>query len=282
MLHGWASRRSGQWEQSVNSMEQALRLDPRAVFNWVEFSQTLNYLHRFEASRQALLEANRLDPTNFYVKLQASDLAINAEGDIDTALRVTTGVQHTGEPISIPVYVEIRQLARQFEEALVAAQAMPEAVEVQRAKILVREELLAMTHFLAGEREAAKEAADAAWFRLQNMRQTLGDDYRILHAEVTVAALRGDPPESLKERIERAIDARPSDAVEEMIQDWEISRALGLAGMAEEVTSWLSTRLEAPSFYTARRVTLDPAFDTVREDLAFATMLERQLRGDSG
>jgi tetratricopeptide (TPR) repeat protein len=282
MMRGWASRRNGQWEQALDSMEQALRLDPRVAFNWVEFAQTLGYLHRYEAARQALREAQNLDPANFFVKTLISDLALNDRGDLETALSATTGLQHSGEPNSIQFFVEPRLMAGRFEEALAAIRAMPDTLEVHRSRIHLREEMMALTHFLAGQPEAARAAADAAWFRLQNLRQASGEDYRILHAEAMVAALRGESPELIRERIERATAARPVDAVENVLHDWELARALALAGMAEDATRWLASRLDAPSYLTAERITLDPVFDSVRDDLAFSAMLKDKLREDRG
>ena len=282
MLRGWASRRDGQWEQALDSMEHALRLDPRVTFNWVEFGQTLGYLHRYEAARQALAQARNLDPADFYVKTLTADLALNGRGDLETALSATTGIQLSGEPHSIQQFVDPRLMARRFEEALAAVRAMPDALEVHRARITFREELMAMTHFLAGRPEEARAAADAAWFRLQNLRQSMGEDYRILHAEAIVAGLRGESPQSLRERVESAARARPVDAVEGILLDWDLARVFGLAGMAEDAVRWLAPRLEAPSYATTERVALDPAFDAVRDDLAFAAMLERHQSGDRG
>ena len=282
MLHGWASRRAGKWEQALDSMEEALRLDPRSVFHWVEYSQTLNYLHRYEAAQTGMVEARKLDPANPFVTVQISDQALSSAGDVDTALRVTTGLQHTDQPFSTQVFVEVRQFAKQYDTALEAARAMPEDQEIHRSRIQVREELVAMTLRLAGRREEARAAADAAWFRLQNLRQTLGDDYRILHAEAIVAVLRDEEPDSIRRRIDQAVLARPADAVEEMIHDWELSRALGIAGMTEDLVRLLGSGLDAPSVMTVPRIDIDPAFDAVRDDLALATLLNGKRREGQG
>ncbi len=114
MWRGWASRRNGQWEQALESMENALRIDPRVAYNRVEYAQTLQYLHRFEATGQAVQQAIDLEPTNYWVKAQAALFAIIAHGDLTTALRVTTGIQHGGEPNSIPIFVEPRLMDRAF------------------------------------------------------------------------------------------------------------------------------------------------------------------------
>jgi len=275
MLRGWASRRDGQWEQAVESMENALRLDPRVTFNWVEYAQTLAYLHRFEASNQAIKAAQKLDPTNFWVKSFESDLAINGFGDVSEALRVTTGLQHSGEPSSMLVYITPRVMDGRFEEALKAARNMPDSLEIYRSRIQLREEWLAQIHHLAGNAQESRAAADAAWFRLQGLREQLGEDYRILHAEAILSVLRDESREMIRERVHNAIKARPQDAVENILNDYELARVFGMAGMIEDTVTWLAPRLAAPSYMTVETVRLDPAFDAVRDDLAFSALLER-------
>ncbi len=275
MMHGWASRRAGLWDQAIDSMEEALRLDPRVTFNWVEYGQTLGYLHRYEAEGQALRKAQALDPTSFWVKAQEADLALTSRGDLDTALRVTTGVQHSGEPNSITAFVTPRLMAGRFDEALEAVTNMPDALEIQRSRIQLREEWLALIHFLAGRPEDARAAADAGWFRLQSLRERLGDDYRILQAEANLAVFREESPAQLRARIDQFVARRPPDAVEEILFDLEVARLFGLAGMAADTVAFLSPRLAAPSYVTARYLDLDPAFDAIRDDVAFASLLER-------
>ena len=241
----------------------------------MEYSQTLSYLQRYEAADLALRTAAELDPTNYWVKDGQQFISILAHGDLKTALRVTTGVQYSGEPSSIQSFVYPRLMEGRFDESLEAARNMPNELEIQRARIQLREEWLAVIHHLAGNPDESKAAADAAWFRLQGLRDRLGEDYRILHAEVIIAALRGDAPEVIRDRLERAVAARPTDAVEKILGDYEMARALGLAGMTEDVVAWIGPRLASPSVFSVDRMILDPAFDQVRDDLAFSALLER-------
>ena len=48
MWKGWASRRAGLWEQAIDSMLMAVKLNPRVVINLIETGQTLGYLGRYE------------------------------------------------------------------------------------------------------------------------------------------------------------------------------------------------------------------------------------------
>ncbi|MEM1413185.1 MAG: CDC27 family protein [Pseudomonadota bacterium] len=275
MWHAWASRRDGQWEQALESIENALRLDPRVVFNWIEYSQTLGYLHQWEGALQAVRRAQNIDPGSFWSKFQESSLLLRHTGDLEAAVRTTAGLQHIGEPLSLESYINPRLAAGRFQEALAVVENMPPDLETQRARIRLREEYLALIHFHAGDQAASRTAADAAWFRLQGLRERLGEDYRILHAEVMIAALRGETREALMERIEQVLEQRPVDAVESLIHDYELAQALALAGFGEDAASWLEPRFETPSDFTVVRLELDPAFNAVRGDPAFASLMER-------
>jgi len=275
MWRGWASRRDGQWEQALASMENALRLDPRVAYNWIEYSQTLSYLHRWEGADQALGRARAIDPANFWTKAQESYFALTRRGDVNAALSASAGLQHSGEPISLQTFVQPRLAAGRFDEALEAVDGMSENQEIRRSRIQLREEWRALVLHCAGQRKAASDAADAAWFRLQGLRDRLGEDYRILHAEVVVAALRGEAPDALRARLERAVAARPDDAVEQLLHDFELAQALAIAGLAEETAAWLEPRFTPPNDFTVTRLELDPVFDAVRDDVAFASLLER-------
>lgn len=66
MWRGWVSRRAGLWDQAVQSMQQALKLNPRVHYNWHEYALTLLYLHRYDESRLAIEKARAIDPDNFW------------------------------------------------------------------------------------------------------------------------------------------------------------------------------------------------------------------------
>ena len=103
----------------------------------------------------------------------------------------------------------------------------------------------------------------------------MGDDYRLLHAQVMVAALRGENSDSLLQRIDLAMAARPKDAVEELIADYELAQALALSGDPDAVVEFIAPRLSPPGIFTPPYLELDPAFDAVRDDLAFNSLLEQ-------
>lgn len=274
MWHGWASRRNGQWEQALRSFRTALDLNPRVHFNWVEYGFTNLYLQDFEEAERALQQARELDINSHWTKGLQAQLAL-ATGDIGAAVRATTGGQHGEEIDFFGAYLNSRTLARRFEEALEAARNMREAFEVQRQLIFPREARVAEIQFLMGEHEQAVDAARAAMFRLNGLRQQLGEDYRVLHAEAMMSPILGEPGATLLERIEKARAAAPLDAVTLFQREYEVSRALAMAGMAAEATQTLDAVLSGPNHTPPVYVDADPAFDGIREQTEFIEMLGR-------
>jgi len=275
MFHGWASRRAGLWDQAVDSMKHALRLDPRVAFNWVEYGGTLTYLHRFDEAREAYASAMELDPSSFWTKTDLAELEILEKGDVDAAVRLTTGAQHTGDFGFLSGFFRARLADRRFEEALEAAQAMPATLEINRQVILLKEDMAARILFFMGREEEARASADAAWFRLRGLRDRLGDDYRISMAEAFLAAIRGQSADEVEARIEQVLLTRPEDAVEEMRFSYQFARVYAMAGMAKKAVEQLEPGFEPPSETSVHRIDLDPAFDGIRDNPEFIAMMER-------
>jgi TolB-like protein/cytochrome c-type biogenesis protein CcmH/NrfG len=276
LWHAWASRRAGLWDQSLASLKEALRLNPRVVLSWVELATTLSLLHRYDEATEAAASARNLAPDNFIAKATAANVAIAGFGDVDAAIRLTTGAQQTQEYDNLAAYLEARLAGDRFDEVLETAQAMDESLEVQRQLILLREDLMAQVHHFMGNTEASRAAADAAWFRLQTLRDSLGDDYRILLAEARIAALRGAPAGELQTRVERARNERPFDGLETPRTDFEASRVFALAGLANHAIALLEPLFTSPGPVTTFTIEVDPAFDDIRDDPGFVAMMEGQ------
>ena len=275
MWHGWASRRAGLWNQALESMEHALRLNPRVSFNWTEYAGTLAYLHRFDEAREAYQKARELDPDSFWPKTGLGGLELSATGDAALAVRLSIGAQHAEEPNHFTAYIQARLADRRFDEALEAVRNMRAELEIQRQTINLREGLSALILSHSGRQEEARAAADAAWFRLQGLREQLGDDYRVSHAEAFMGPIRGDSPEQLRERVAHVEATRPADEVEGLRFRYEYASIFAMAGMVEDAVAQLEPEFEPPSEVTVHRIELDPAFDRIRERAEFLEMLGR-------
>ncbi|KAA9131340.1 hypothetical protein F3N42_08435 [Marinihelvus fidelis] len=271
----WASRRGDQWEQTVDAYRQGLRLDPRIAHYWGDYGLTLTLLHRYDEAMAAHARARALEPDSHLLRALEALTVLQATGNTEAAIGLSTGAQHTTEWDNIDTYIAVRLAADRFEEALATIQKMDARMEVQRQLIALREDQAAQVYHFMGDFEASSAAADAAWFRLQGLRETLGEDYRILLAEARVSALRGEVGEPLQRRVTGALDAQPPDGVESKRVALEAARIYAMADMGDDAVSLLEPLFQPPSLVSVHTVGTDPAFDGIRESPAFIAMMER-------
>lgn len=275
MWRGWASRRAGLWDQTLQSMKMALKLNPRVHFNWHEYALTEMYLHHYEDAKKAAQQALELDPSSFWGKTTMAKILLQEKGDVEPANQLTIGVQHSDEYDIFEVYLAVRLMSRRYDEALKAARNLPGNLEIQRDRIVLREAVSAMVLHFMGRQEEAKLAADAAQFRLTGLRSELGNDYRMDLAEAMIGALRGISTEEINALISSSIATRPNDELAGFQMQNMYARIYGIAGMAAEAIEMLKPIFLPPSETSIYTVDLDPAFDGIRDNPEFVALLEQ-------
>ena len=275
MWRAYVSRRSGLWEQAQQSMQEALKLDPRVVLNWQEYALTLLYMHRYEEARSAVMQALALDPDSFAVKATMARIVLQESGDTQTATGLSIGTHHSSEFDIFEAYMLANVLAGHYDEALDAARNLPDELEIQRGRIILREDWAAQVLKFMGREDEARQAANAALFRLKAIRSDVGEDYRIDLAEARISAIRGDGADIVGALIQKSMASRPADDLAAFEFKNEYARIYAIAGMAPEAIEMLEPVMQPPSQTSVFTLDLDPAFDGIRDDPAFVAMMQQ-------
>ncbi len=275
MWRGWVSRRAGLWEQALESMQQALKLNPRVHFNWHEYALTFMYMHRYEDANIAVKKARELDPDSFWGKTTQAQIVVQEKGDVQTAVQQTIGVQHGDDVNFYETFMLVNIMAKRFDEALTVARGFSDEFEVQRGDIKFREDWAAQILHFMGRRDEAMQAANAALFRLRGLRTRLGEDYRIDLAEARVSAIQGADPDTIRTMVQKSRLSKPADDLAEFEYELEYARIFGITGMTSEAIEILKSILQAPSKTSVHTVDLDPAFDAIRYSPDFIALLKR-------
>ncbi len=275
MWRAYVSRRAGLWEQAVQSMQKALKLNPRVHIDWQEYSTTTMYLHRYEEAHYAAMQARALKPDSFWGKLAVARVAVQASGDISTAMKLMVGAQHSDDfdVIEFQIYAYIK--ARQFDKGLGFARNLSDNLEIQRGKIVLREDWAAQILHFMGHEDEARQAASAALFRLKGLSTELGEDYRIDLADARVRAIQGADSEQVRILVQKSMSSRPADDLAAIGFNLEYARIFAIAGMALESVKILESNLSPPSASSVYTIDLDPAFDGIRDDPEFIAMMDR-------
>ncbi len=274
MWRGWVSRRAGLWDKAVESMQKALKLNPRVHFNWHEYAITLMYLHRYEEANQAAKQARAIDPDSFWGKTTEARIALQERGDTDTAVKLTIGAQHGDDFGYFETFMVVNMLAGRYEDALTTARNLPNDLEVQYGLITLREDWAAQTQHYMGKKNEARQAASAALFRLKGMRTELGEDYRLDLAEARIRALQGAGPEEVRALVQKSVSSVPSDDLAAFETRFTHAQIFAIAGMATEAIEMLEPLFQPPSTVSVYWLDLDPAFDGIRDDPEFVAMME--------
>ena len=274
MWRGWVSRRAGLWDQAVESMQQALKLNPRVHFNWHEYALTLMYLHRYDEANLAVKQAREIDPDNFWGKTTEARIALQERGDTETAVKLTIGVQHGDDYAYFETFMEVNMLARRFEDALATARKLSNDLEVQYGLITLREDWAAQNLHYMGKVDEAIQAAGAALFRLKGKRTELGEDHRLDLAEARIRALQGAGPEEVRALVQKSISSVPPDDLAAFETSFKHAQIFAIAGMASEAIEMLEPLFQPPSAVSVYWLDLDPAFDGIRDDPEFMAMME--------
>ena len=275
MWRGWVSRRAGLWEQAEQSMQQALKLNPRSHFNWTEYALTAMYLHKYAEANRAVNQSRALNPDSYWGRINLARIALQEKGDTQTALQLTVGAQHSNDYSFVGEFLHTRVLARRFEEALEAARRLTRDMEIQRGTINLKEDWSARILHYMGRSEEAQQAANAALFRLKGLRAEPGDQHRIDIAEAMANAVRGSDAEAVKLSVDKAMASAPQDEVAAFQIRFDFARIFAIAGMVPEAVEMLETVLLPPSDTSMYIVDLDPAFDSIRDTPEFVAMTGR-------
>jgi hypothetical protein len=233
------------------------------------------YLHRYEEAEKAANRAREINPVGYWGKGALAEIALQARGDTGTAVQLTIGAQQFSNEDFFEYYMVARILARRFDEALEAARAVSENMQIQRGKITLSEDWAAQVLHFMGRKDEARQAAGAALFRLEGIRAEQGEDYRIDLAELRITAIQGANQETVRKLAQKSRLSMPKDALQAFQIRAEHARIFAIAGMTTESIEMLESVLMPPSGTSVFIVDLDPAYDDIREDAEFVAMMEQ-------
>ena len=274
MWKGWASRRAGLWDQAIDSMHKAVKLNPRVVINLTETGQTLGYLGRHDEALAITEQAYEIAPDSFWAKSYLAYMVLTVQGDTDRASTLVVGAQYTNDPNHLLAYWVVQKLSGQLETALAFAQKWPAEWEVGLFYIELREAFVAETLWAMSRYDEAKETARKALDRLDQLKQQGIDDYRVSAEAVSAHGILGNR-QKVSEMVDHVRSTKPADAVEDFKFEFQFAQAYAYAGMNAECIAILESLLSGKSEISVPWLELDPAFNRLRNEPEFIALLER-------
>ena len=261
----FAARRAGRFEEAITLLEMGSRLDPLNIDMHGSLIQTLSGLGRFDDSEAALARATAanvdfdLDPTvvaGIWLDrgdaLQAWRAVETIKGDhaeIFYLIRLDTALM-TRDP------ERIRSALEAWPENLRSPGYAPEVYNISRAEVMLA----------LGETEAARALFEEIKARIDSSDNPYPEGWQAnaMYYPVELPGYVGDL-DGVRSAIAEFEDSRRPDAWAEIDYLRAYARALLRAGAPDEALDYVDRMVEIRGPYIYLHLSIDPAFDSVRE-----------------
>ena len=288
LVIGAIQRRQGLWQESTANLKKAVSLNPND--SWPLQNLFFNYWVQrdFGAANQVIDQALAINPKLFTLWSLKAKLVVFAWGDFDAAQSAISKFrQEMGEsPVEQPDPMTVIEIAlteaddfilqRKYREALKALDHLPAETPEIRVHLIEARISEGIAHEKLGEaaeaRSAFLKAKDLAEAEVSNAREDA--PRRSLLAQAL--AYLGEKDAAIAEA-KQAMELRPesADAFEGPDITSVLAEVYALTGENAKAIALLDGLLSRPGYLTVTLLKLDPAWDGLRDDPAFQSLLKK-------
>jgi TolB-like protein/Tfp pilus assembly protein PilF len=268
-------RRTGRWEESLESFEQTLELDPSNTFNITQYIGTLSIMGRWDRVR-AITEAYTVRfPGSRDLRSHQMQSRIFADGDLEAARELFEQMPAwVGSEYAYPV-INLIRFQRDWD-TLLQLLDKPEVAGfiTQSSGEGIRLYFMAEAHLGQGQVETARnllqQALDSFYAMESSSDQQNGFRWQAI---ANALALQGETDRALAAS-ERALDYMSSedDAIFGAFNEASYTRILAMAGQREEALESLRDQLGQPGGFNRWQLHFDPNWDFFRDDPRFVAL----------
>jgi TolB-like protein/Tfp pilus assembly protein PilF len=266
----FAARRAGRFEEALTLLEMGTRLDPLNVDIRGSLIETLAVLGRFDEAEAALARAEQvlgedslLDPS-YLVELRLrqgdAERAWQRVENFDKIFSANAQVQRLDCALILRDPEKMRLALEQWPEETRSPGHAPEVYNIARGQVMLG----------LGETEAARALFEEIKARIDSSEVPYPSGWRAnsLYFPVELPGYVGDL-DGVRNAIAESEDSRPPDAWAETEYLRYYATALLWAGAPEEALDYVDQIVEARGPYIYPRLSIEPAFDKVRDHPRF-------------
>jgi TolB-like protein/Tfp pilus assembly protein PilF len=279
---GAIQRRQGKWAESNANLEKAAALDPKNtnVLGQLCFSYIAQ--RNFEGADKFLDNAIAASPQAFQLRALKGFMAVLWKGDLSAAEKVFSSVPSEADPNGLMTWAHawILTLERKFPDALQALERYRGETMFTTTTAPCPKPLAEGTiYLLQGEKDKAQAALEHARSISEKLlREAPADPARhAQHGEIL--AMLGQKEEAIAEG-KRAVELLPEseDALDGPQGTATLAQIYAWTAESDEAFRLLDHLLTVPSNITIPILKLDPAWDPLRQDPRFQTLIDKYGR----
>lgn len=276
---GYLWRRQGLFEQGIDALERASRLDPLNSYLLLETAWTHTHVGNIERAREMIEQSRVADPNEDWVYLIGVMVCWSAGGP--DALPCARGyLEQFPRPRSVyPAWFWMLQLLMEGnpQQALELMKNYPEPVLLMQARYLPIEQVRGELLLALGRADEARPLLERAVDLLLARRAETPDDFRVPSALAQVYAALGMKEEALASAAE-AIDAIPlsKDALVGTDILFAAAEAYATAGEDELALDTMAKLHAVPAIYRNTWWTENPAFAELADHPRFQSLVTPQ------
>ncbi len=276
---GSIQRRQGKWTESTANLEKAGTLDPKNTSVLINLCYSYIALRNFETVDKILDRDIAASPQSFQARALKGYMAVLWKGDLSAAEKVFSSIPPETDPNGLTTWARawVLMLQRKFPEALqVLQQFRAETLFTNTTAPCPKAFVEGMIHLLQGEKTKAQpELEHGRVVSEKLLREAPGDPARHAQHGLILATL-GQKQEAIAEG-KRAVELLPEsqDALDGPQGTATLAQIYAWTGEFDEAFRLLDHLLVVPNGLTVPMLKLDPAWDPLRKDPRYQTLIDK-------
>ncbi|MBA7700341.1 hypothetical protein ES703_109052 [subsurface metagenome] len=278
---GFIQRRQGKWEESIQTLKNVFKLNPRSYGLASQLGLTYMFLRRYEEAEEWFDRALSINPNFLQVRLTKAEISLLSNGsteDIRALLETKPQLNLIGL-----WWFTVFMYERNYQEALKQLDSFAYDSFYLQDQYFHKDLAYAAVYHAMEELSLMKTHADSARVTLEKVIEENPQDPR-LHSALGIAyAYLGLEEEAIHEG-KRAVNLHPisKDAVSGSAYILYLTTIYTIIGEYEDAISKLELLLSVPAggSVTVPLLKIDPIWDPLRKQLRFQRLLQDVQEGE--
>jgi TolB-like protein/Flp pilus assembly protein TadD/predicted Ser/Thr protein kinase len=278
---GYIQRRQGKWEESIQTLKNVFKLNPRSYNLAGQLGLTYVFLRRYEEAEKWFDKALSINPDLFQIRLGKAEISLFSKGTTEE-IRALLETKPQFNLIGF-TWFTVFMYERNYQEALKQLDSLAYDSFYAQDLYFHKDLAYADVYHAMEESSLIKTHADSARVTLEKVIEENPQDPR-LHSALGIAyAYLGREEEAIQEG-KRAVNLHPisKDAVGGSAYILHLTTIYTIIGEYENAISQLELLLSVPagSSVTVPLLKVDPIWDPLRKQPRFQRLLQEAQEGE--